>query len=109
MTRVTDNTRQVESFLTQKSSMFLRMMSEDIVRNSTAKTPKKTGRLRLDVIKQVLGLKGKIEWGKTYAVFQETKQFKNYTTPGTGPHYAENGVKDGIKNTQSVARQVGLI
>lgn len=106
--KVTDNTATIRASFTQKSSLFLRLMAEEIVHISTPKTPKKTGRLRMDVVKEVLGLSGKIKWGKNYAIYQETKQYTNYTTPGTGPHYAEDSVKIGVSRTSTIARRVGL-
>lgn len=57
------------------------------------------GHLRVDVVKQVIGGKGKIIWGKHYAAAQEKGivggkyKVRNYTTPGTGPKYAENAIK----------------
>ena len=84
-------------------------MDDKIVNISTPKTPKKTGELRRGVVKQVLGLKGTIKWGKNYAVYQETKQFRNYTTPGTGPDFALDAVKKGVNKTATIARSVGLI
>lgn len=107
--KVTDNTINITKRITQKSNIFLRTLAEDVVKTSNRKTPKREGFLRRDVVKQVLGLKGKIEWRKDYAEKMETVQFANYTTPGTGPHYAEDAVKKTIKQTSSIARRVGLI
>lgn len=109
MAKVTDNTNNIINSLTQKASVFLRLMSDEIIKISTPITPKKSGRLRMDVVKQVLGLKGKIIWGKKYGVYQEENQFKNYTTPGTGPHFAQKGAEGGVEKTQSVAKRSGLI
>ena len=47
--------------------------------------------------------------GKNYGVYQEEKQFKNYTTPGTGPHFAQKGAEGGVEKTRSVAQRSGLI
>lgn len=105
---VKDNTNQIKGDVIQKASLFLRLMADEIISISTPKTPKKSGRLRMDIVKEVLGLHGKIKWGKNYAVFQETKKFKNYTTPGTGPHYAEDSVKQAIGNTSKVVARAGL-
>lgn len=106
---LTDNTRNIEDNITQKANLFLRNMSEFVVNAAEPNTPKDTGRMRADVVKQVLGLKAKIIWGKNYAVYQETKQFRNYTTPGTGPHFAKNAIEQGKKNTSKIARSAGLI
>lgn len=107
--KINAKTGQIKSEILIKSSIFLRFMAERIVKISEPKTPRKTGRLRMDVVKQVLGLKGEIRWGKDYAIYQEKKQFTNYTTPGTGPHFAENAVKQGVVETAAVAKAAGLI
>lgn len=107
--KITDNTAHLESDLTVKASIFLRLAAEAITVASYPKTPKKTGRMRNDVLKQVLGLNAKVVWTKNYAIYQEEKQFKNYTTPGTGPHYARNAVHQIVSNATQVARQAGLI
>ena len=107
--KITDNTAKIKNNTQVKASIFLRNATDKIIDISTPNTPKKTNRMRLDIIKSVLGLKGKIVWGKKYAVFQEVKQFKNYSTPGTGPHFAENAVKEVVKLTRNLAKQAGLI
>lgn len=107
--KVQDFTNTIEARMIQNANIFLRLVSEEVVKNSTRKTPMKTGALRRDVVKSVLGNRAKIEWGKNYAIFQEEKQFKNYTTPGTGPHFAENAVREVVNDISSLARQAGLI
>ena len=109
MTKITDNTNNVVNQLSQKASIFLRLMADEIINISTPITPKKTGRLRMDVVKQVLGLKGKVMWGKKYGVYQETKLFKNYTTPGTSYKFAETGARKSIDSTQKIAQRSGLL
>jgi hypothetical protein len=105
---IKDNTPQVIANTEQKASIFLRLMAEDIVATATPNTPKDTGRLRMDVVKQVLGLKGKVVWGKKYAIFQEVKQYQRYTTPGTGSKFAENAAKQAPQKTAKIARIAGL-
>ena len=106
---VKNNMPKIQNDKKLKSSIFLRALTDEVVTTSTPKTPMRTGRLRMDVVKQVLGLKGKIVWGKNYAIYQESKQYRNYTTPGTGPHFAENSVKEVVRNSESIAKKVGLI
>lgn len=107
--KITDYSAKIESDLLQKGSLFLRLAAEEVVNLSQRKTPKKTGRLRMDVIKQALGNNAKIIWGKKYAIYQEEKQFKKYTTPGTGPHFARNAINDVVKNTNGLVKKAGLI
>jgi hypothetical protein len=106
--RVFDNSPQVKSTIKQRGSLFLRIMSEKMVDISKPVTPKKTGRLRMDVVKQVLGLKGRIVWGKNYAGIREKVEARVYTTPGTHAHFAEEGVRKGAERTQDIAKRVGL-
>lgn len=106
--KIIDNTSQIQSNTKQKASIFLRSMAEEIVSISTPKTPKRSGRLRGNVLKQVLGLNGKIVWKQDYAVYQEEKQHRNYTTAGTGPHFAKDAVHKAASNTPAIARRVGL-
>ncbi len=109
MATVTDNTSAIINDTKQKASIFLRAATDEMINLSDPNTPKKSGRLRMDILKQVLGLKSKVVWGKNYAIFQEVKQFKNYTTPGTGPHFAENAANGLVSITQKIAQGVGLI
>lgn len=105
----TDNIPAIKAATQQRASLFLRFMADEMIVSSTPNTPKKTGRLRMDVVKQVLGLNGKVKWGKDYAVYQEKKQFKNYSTAGTGPHFAENAANAIILLTANVCKKAGLI
>lgn len=107
--KITDNTKNVERNITTRSNVFLRMFADDVERVSEPRTPKRLGFLRRSTIKQVLGLHGSIVWNKKYAAKQETTQFKNYTTPGTGPHYAEDAVRSVLKRTLEIARKAKLL
>lgn len=107
--KIFDNTKNVGNTVTQRASIFLRNVADDVIRNAEPKTPKREGYLRRSVVKQVLGLNGAVKWNKEYAAKMETKQFRNYTTPGTGPHYAEDAVKKSVGNTRVIAKQSGLL
>lgn len=79
----------------------MRQMIEDIHRVSRPKTPMLTGDLRKDVKKTISKLgntvRGTIEWARPYAWYQErgytSGPVRNYTTPGTGKHFAAKSVK----------------
>lgn len=107
--RIVDNSVTFEQNTIQKASIFLRAIAEEVVSSSQSRTPKDKGNLRRDVLKSILGLSGKIKWDKNYAAYQEEKQFKNYTTPGTGPHYARNAIENVIRRSDAIAKRVGLI
>lgn len=86
----------------QGAASGMRQMLEDIHRTSRPITPMKTGELRGDVKKNVSKrgsdvVVGEIEWARPYAWYQErgytSGPIRNYTTPGTGAHFAETSVK----------------
>jgi hypothetical protein len=92
------------------TNIALRFAAEAVVDAAEPNTPKDKGNLRRDVLKQVLGLRARIVWDKSYAEIQETKQFGHYTTSGTGPHFAENAVKqEAIDNLGTHLRKARLI
>lgn len=107
--KVQDNTGKIKLDIKRKSSLALRFMMDDIQDISEPKTPRDRGYLRRNVQAQVLGLTGKITWGQRYAVYQENKQFRNYTTAGTGPHFARDSVQQIAKNPRSAMKRAGLI
>lgn len=111
--RVTDNTPRVKMEVTRKASVFLRIASEAVKQNAMPKTPRDTGRLRESPLIQVLGRRATIQWRKVYAAVQERgvirgSRIVNYTTPGTGPNYAENAVRKAVNDTPSLLRKAGL-
>ncbi len=114
--KITDNTPTIISQTQQRASIFLRLLCDNVTDLSRPNTPKMFGNLGRDVIKSVQRLKGKIEWPKVYASYQErgkradgTRVVKKYTTAGTGPHFAENAVKKSIQNTGAIAKLAHLI
>lgn len=107
--KIKDNTNMIILDTQRKGALALRYMLEDIHSIANPKTPKDKGLLRANVIKQVLGLKGSIKWGQKYANRLETKKFINYTTSGTGPHYAETSVKTVAGSPEAAFRKARLI
>lgn len=111
--KVTNNMPQVVNERNNKISLAFRLMLEAVHRYSLPGTPKQYGNLRADVVKEVKGLHGKITWSKNYAVFQEAgithgTRMRNYTTPGTGPHFAIRAVQKVVGTSDSYFRQAGL-
>lgn len=105
---ITDNTPQIKADMQAKLGLFLRAVLDDVDRTSTPATPQDTGDLRNLKRKQVLGMNATITWDRAYAAIQETKQFSHYTTPGTGPHFAENAVREVVGRASEHLREVGL-
>lgn len=106
--KITDNSERIKSENDNKTSLGIRFIVQAVHRTANPRTPKKEGNLRADVIEAVVGKHGKITWTKDYAVWQENKQFKNYTTPGTGPHFAEQSVAKVVEDSPKYFRQAGI-
>lgn len=112
--RVTDNTPRIKIDTVRGANLALRFALDDIDRLAKPNTPKDKGNLRNDLLKQVSGLRGKIEWRKRYAAVQERgeirgRKIRNYTTAGTGPHFAENAVKTVTRNFEKYLRKAKLL
>ena len=114
--QIEDFTATILNQAQQRGSVFLRLACDAIDAEANPKTPKKAGFLRRGVIKTVTGLRGKLEWRTDYAEYQErgsrkdgSNKVKNYTTPGTGPHYAENAVKKIVGDASRIMKMANLI
>lgn len=105
---VIDNTAHIQAEINAKAPLALRLMLDDIDLISTPGTPKKHGDLRMNKLKQVLGMHAVIQWRQIYASRLEEKQFRHYTTPGTGPHFAEKAVKRIVEDSAKYFRRAGL-
>ena len=110
----TDQTSMFLSKTKLEGNSTLTKMANAIVETAEPKTPKKSGNLRATVVKQVLGLEGKVVWEAEYAAAQEvgtTRGFPivHYTTAGTGAHFAENSVKAIMANAEEYLRAGGLL
>lgn len=105
--KVTSHTAEVVNLINNQNNIALRLFLEDVHKNANNRTPMKEGNLRKRVRKSVSGNKGEIEWDSHYAIYQENprKRFK-YTTPGTGPHFAENAVSEAMENLPSIISKV---
>ncbi len=107
--KITNNMPSILAEKKRNGSVFLREVADRIHRESTPNTPMKTGRLRMDVVKSILGLKGTIVWGKNYAAKMEEIAFRNYTTPGTGKDFAKNAVLKVSRETPTIGKITHLI
>lgn len=106
--KYTSNIPTIKAGVQQKVILALRLMLDAVDQQSTPKTPRRHGDLRNNKLKQVLGMHAVIQWRQRYAAAQEDKQHVNYTTPGTGPHYAENAVKAVVRDAGTYFRKTGL-
>lgn len=120
--RVINKTTTVKSNIQSGISLAIRLMLDDVHKNSVLKTPMAdTHDLRNRVRKVMVSQnKGFIEWMVHYANVQEKGWrydprtgkkviFRNYTTPGTGAHFAENAVKMTMQNFQKFLKLGGLL
>lgn len=83
-------------------------------RNVVDITPKKTGALRRSIITQALGNRAQIAWRMSYAKAQDDGGhngyiYRNYTTPGTGPHFATTAFRMTTAQMPAVYRELGLV
>jgi hypothetical protein len=72
-------------------------MAGDIVRPSTPYTPYRDGDLRTRRRVSAIPTGARVEWQAGHAAVQNRgsrrgRPFRNYTTPGTGPHFVQKGV-----------------
>lgn len=101
-------------------------------KNAVAITPMKTGALRRSIITRQLGGTAEVSWRMPYALAQNqgyhtvrekrvvnidgrfvtlmpgTYHYRNYTTPGTGPHFANIAYQRTIAEMPAALRELGL-
>ena len=106
--RYSDNTAYIKAKVSSGVPLALRFALDDIQRISNPKTPMNKGDLRNQVRKSVLGYRGIIRWMSNHAIFQENKQYRNYTTPGTGPRFARNSVYEVTRNFDYYLKKAGV-
>lgn len=112
--RITSNVNKILSETRVNSNLFLRYFVDEVHKKAEPRTPRDKGNLARDVLKQVLGLKGKIVWSKEYAQAQEAGMtrgypIRNYTTPGTGKKYAVNAIDQTTGEASKIAKKARLI
>lgn len=105
---ITDRTPQFMADAEAKASLALRFMLDAIDTAADPNTPRRLGDLRRNKLKQVLGLHATIVWRQRYAAAQEDVQHQNYTTPATGPHYAENAVMSIVDDSETYFQRAGI-
>ena len=107
---------------------FVRLYKKNVV----SITPAKSNQLRRSIITQQLGNTAEISWRSAYAGAQNQGyhtvasmrvinidgrfvtlmpgiyRYKNYTTPGTGPHFANIAYQKTISEMPPIIRELGL-
>lgn len=116
---IQDNTASVKNDIETGIGLAIRLLLEDIFVEATPVTPMEKGDLRKRVLRKMEGnRKGSITWESSYAGVQEQGFrrtangivfFRNYTTPGTGPHYARDSVENIMTRLPEYLEKVGLV
>lgn len=107
--RILSKKSEVMAVMTNRATYAQWVLAHDIKRDSLRATPLKTHKLRgsikLSSKVQDMEVTQRIKWDQPYASYQErgmrrdgSHKIKHYTTAGTGPWYAKNAVKRGMKN-----------
>jgi len=104
----TNNTVYIKAKISANIPLALRLALDDIHRVADPVTPKRLGDLRSQVRKQVLGQRGSITWLSRHAIYQENKQYANYTTPGTGPGFARKSAISIVGEFDKYLKKAGL-
>lgn len=107
--KVTDNTPMIGARMQSNIPIALRYMLDDIQRTAEPVTPKDTGDLRMNVLKEVVGNQGKITWKQKYAIYQGRKQYRHYTTPGTGPYFDTKAINEVVPNFKNYLQKSRII
>lgn len=95
---------RVASLMVQTESNAPLYFTKQFKRNVVPLTPRKTSYLRRSIVSQVIRNRARIGWRAPYAQEQEqgytvpSKPYRKYTTPGTGPHFAERAMEQTKKD-----------
>lgn len=96
-----DNSKYIMALMQNRKFLFGQYMASDIKRRAISITPNKYGNLHTQIYVKGYGETTSITWRMPYAAYQErgmradgTHVVRNYTTPGTGPHFAQQSVHE---------------
>lgn len=110
-----DKMAQNELLITRSMTELPRMFVTQFKKNALPLTPKKTGALRRSIVTQVIGHQANVAWRLPYAVDQNAgmdqktgRIYRNYTTPGTGPHFKDKAMNLTIRQIDPMFRELGL-
>lgn len=110
-----DHMAENELLITRSMTELPRMFVTQFKKNVIPFTPKDTGALRRSIVTQVIGKKANIAWRLPYAIDQNEgvdqktgRVYRNYTTPGTGPHFKDKALAMTIKQVDPMFRELGL-
>ena len=105
--KYSSNRTSAEAALNLKLRLGLINMGGDILKLSTPVTPYKEGDLRIRRRVTPTSKGARVEWLAGHAAVQNrgfragARPFTHYTTPGTGSHFVEAGIKAAVNNLKS--------
>lgn len=108
-----DNTANDKMLIKQAETAIPQEFVSLYKRNVVNLTPRDSGALRRSIITQAIGTRAQIGWRSAYAKIQNQPEdygvvYKNYTTAGTGSHFAEKAFRTTTAQMPQVLRQLGL-
>lgn len=112
--QIEDNSDEVINRINKSMDLALGLMARAVEGASRPKTPRDRGDLRREVsAKKVKQGQYEVVWNKEYAQAQEAgvingSKIRNYTTPGTGPGFAEYGIRKVTADAERYLRQAGV-
>lgn len=93
------NSRVIGASIDNNFDLALQQIGEEVIREAEPNTPKKTGELRASAHLTNAGTRQiSVAWAADHAKKQEAgvssqgTPIQNYTTPGTGAHFAQNAI-----------------
>ena len=107
--QVDDKMPEIGAKMSSNIPIALRYALEDVHQIANPMTPKDKGDLRMNVTKEVEGTRGKITWRQKYAIYQGRKQYKRYTTPGTGPFFDTKAINEVVPNFKKYLAKARII
>ena len=111
---ITDKADEVATIFDSRADRAMGLMVRAVKSEAKLNTPADTGQLRRNVsTKRIAFRKHEAKWEKEYASVQEAGVIKgtrisNYTTPGTGPGFAERAAKKVVNDGRRYMKQAGL-
>lgn len=111
-----DKLAEDELLITRAAVNLPKMFVTQYKKNVLPLTPRRSGALRRSIVTSAVGHTAQIGWRLPYAIDQDLgvdqksgRVYRNYTTPGTGPHFKDKALALTIKQLDPMFREVGLV
>lgn len=100
-----DNTDYLKGLMNNRIHLMNNSLTSEIRKEAYFITPQKNGDLHTQIVTRSSGNEATITWEMPYAAYQErgmradgTHVIKNYTTAGTGPHFAQQSAHTALNS-----------